>query len=60
MREPYRSYAEIPALVSDYILTVAEKKHIMSIPLEDINSFLEGLHEYYQTKKEVEEDGWVL
>lgn len=59
MREPYKSYEAIPPLVKDYILTVAEKKHIMSIPLDEINSFLEGLHEYYMTKTETYEDGWI-
>lgn len=57
MREPYRTYAEIPPLVADYILTVAEKKHIMSIPLEDINSFLDGLHEHLMKKEEEYSDG---
>lgn len=60
MRKPYETYAEIPPLVSEYILTVANKKHIMSIPLEEINSFLMDLHAYYKQKEEVEEDGWVL
>lgn len=59
MRKPYKTYAEIPPLVSDYILTVAEKKHIMSIPLEDINSFLDGMHEYLSKKEEEFSEGWV-
>lgn len=59
MRKPYKSYAEIPPLVEDYILTVAAKKHIMSIPLEDINTFLDGLHEYHKSKKEEFSEGWV-
>lgn len=59
MRKPYQSYAEIPPLVEDFILTVAEKKHIMSIPLEDINSFLDGLHEYHKIKEEEFSEGWA-
>lgn len=59
MRKPYNSYAEIPPLVEDYILTVAEKKHIMSVPLDEINSFLDGLHEYLMTKEEEFIEGWV-
>lgn len=52
MRKPYQSYSEIPPLVQEYILTVAEKRHIMSIPLSEINSFLDGLHAYYMTQEE--------
>jgi hypothetical protein len=59
MRKHYNTYAEIPPLIEDYILTVAERKHIMSIPLDDINSFLDGLHEYYKTQKEEYSEGWV-
>ena len=59
MRKHYRTYAEIPPLIEDYILTVAERKHIMSIPLDDINSFLDGLHEYHKTKQEEYSEGWV-
>ena len=59
MRKHYNTYAEIPPLIEDYILTVAERKHIMSIPLDDINSFLDGLHEYHKTQKEEYSEGWV-
>ena len=59
MHKPYQSYAEIPVLIRDYILTVAEEKRIMDVPLEDINSFLEGLHSYYATQKEEYSEGWV-
>jgi hypothetical protein len=31
----------------------------MDIPLEDINSFLAGLHEHYKTKQEEYSEGWV-
>lgn len=60
MRKPYTTYAEIPQLIHDYILTVADENCIMTIPLDEINSFIEGLHEYYESKPETEEDGWVL
>lgn len=59
MRKPYQSYAEIPVLIRDYILTVAEEKSIMDVPLEDINSFLSGLHEHYKTEREEYSEGWV-
>jgi hypothetical protein len=59
MRKHYNTYAEIPPLIEDYILTVAERKHIMSIPLSEINSFLDGLHDYYKTKQEEYSEGWV-
>ena len=60
MTKNYQTYAEIPLLIQEYVLTVAEEKRIMDIPLEDINSFIDGLHKYYETKPETEEDGWVL
>lgn len=59
MRKPYRTYAEIPELVADYVLTVADRKHIMSIPLEDINSFLDGIDQYLAEKEEEYSEGWV-
>lgn len=59
MRKIYQTYDEIPLLMRDYILTVAEEKTIMDVPLEDINSFLEGLHSYYATQKEEYSEGWV-
>ncbi len=57
---PFRTYEDIPVLIRDYVLSVADEKTIMDIPLEDINSFIDGLHQYYETKPELEEDGWVL
>lgn len=59
MRKPYVSYMEISQLMREYILTVAEKKTIMEVPLEDINSYLEGLHAYYKTTKEEYSEGWI-
>lgn len=60
MRKHYITYEEIPPLVEDFILTVAQKKHIMTISLEEINSFLDGLHEYHMKKNQEEyTEGWV-
>ena len=58
----YRDYDEIPVLVKDYILTVADANQIEQIPLEEINSFLSGLTEYYHRRDHIKEweDGWVL
>lgn len=61
--QPFYSYEEIPALTKDYILGVAEAKSVEEIPLEDINSFLLGLEEYYNEQATLAsewEDGWVL
>lgn len=59
MRKPYITYNEIPQLMREYLLTVAEKRDIMDIPIEDINSYLEGLHEHYKTEQEEYSEGWV-
>ncbi len=59
MRKPYETYAEIPVLMRDYLLTVAEKKNIMDIPLEDINGYIRGLDEYYKWRDEEYFEGWV-
>ena len=59
MRKPYVSYMEIPQLMREYILTVAEKRDIMEIPIEDINSYREGLHAYYKTTKEEYSEGRI-
>ena len=59
MRKPYITYNEIPQLMREYILTVAEKRDIMEIPIEDINSYLEGLHAFYRTQKEEYSEGWI-
>lgn len=56
---PFRTYEEIPILIRDYVLTVADEKRIMDIPLEDINSFIDGLHAYYSTQKEEYSEGWI-
>lgn len=52
----FKTYEEIPVLIREYVLTVADQKSIMDIPLEDINSFIDGLHKYHETKSEIVED----
>lgn len=59
MRKPYITYNEIPQLMREYLLTVSEKRDIMEIPIEDINSYLVGLHTYYKTQKEEYSEGWI-
>ena len=59
MCKPYQTYAEIPVTVREYLLTVAEEKCIMNMSLEDINSYLDGLHAYYATQKEEYSEGWI-
>jgi hypothetical protein len=59
MRKNYQTYDEIPALMREYVLTVADRKVIEEIPLEEINMFLQGLHQYYKNKEETYEDGWA-
>lgn len=57
----YKTYAEIPVLVKEYIMTVADTKDIKELQLEDINSFLTGLEEYDKmVLSEYDEGGWVL
>lgn len=56
---PFRTYEEIPFLIREYVLTVADEKSIMDIPLEDINTFIDGLHKYYETEQEEYTEGWV-
>ena len=56
---PFKTYEEIPVLIREYVLTVADEKSIMEIPLEDINSFIDGLRRYYETEQEEHTEGWV-
>lgn len=42
---PYKDHSEIPNNVMEYLLTVADASNIGEIAIEDINSFLQGLHE---------------
>jgi len=41
----YSTYEEIPISVESYIITVADVKALEQVPLEDINSLLNGLEE---------------
>lgn len=59
MPRPYESYDAIPPTIAEYLLTVAEEKCIMNMSLEEINSFLQELDEFYKNKEEKFEDGWV-
>lgn len=61
MNKHYQTYEEIPFTIKSYLLTASGEKRIMDIPLEEINSFLDGLEKYYHQKVAEEyEDGWVL
>ena len=42
----YSTYEEIPFSVESYIISVADVHALEQVPLEDINSFLNGLEEY--------------
>jgi len=53
------AYEEIPVLVKDYILSVADADCIEQIPLHDINSFLYGQMMFEKERFEEYEDGWV-
>ena len=44
MFKPYTSYAEIDADTVAYLLLVSGANDIQEVPLEDINSYLEGLY----------------
>ena len=49
MRTPthtYKAHEEIPSSVAGYILSVADASNVGEIPLDDINSFLNGLDEW--------------
>ena len=55
----YKTYEEIPVIIREYIITVANAKTIQEIPLEDINGFLTGLQEYDKMVAE-NDGGWVI
>ena len=42
----YSDYNEIPEIIETYILSVSDMKALEHLPLQDINSFLNGLEEY--------------
>lgn len=51
MRYPiYDDYDEIPGIVADYILEMANERNLASIPLENINVFLDELAESEKEK----------
>jgi hypothetical protein len=43
----YKSHEEISGLMAGYVLEVADADNIAEIPLEDVNSFIKELEEYY-------------
>ena len=43
----YKSHEEISGLMAGYVLEVADADNIAEIPLEDVNSFIKDLEEYY-------------
>lgn len=47
----YETYENIPFLLQEYLLTITNFAKIEQISLEDINSFLNGLEEYYKNLK---------
>jgi len=46
MFKPYTSYAEIDADTAAYILLLSGASDILDVPLEDINSYFEGLYAF--------------
>lgn len=43
----YKSHGEIPGLMASYVLEVADADNIAEILLEDVNSFIKELEEFY-------------
>lgn len=50
MREykKFETHEEIDSTTASYILSVADADNIGEIALDDINSFLKGLNDYYE------------
>ena len=46
MIQKFTCHEEIDTMTASYILSVADANSIWQIPIEDINSFLEGLDDY--------------
>jgi len=44
----FEAYEEIDSTTASYILSVTDADNIAEVPLNDINSFLEGLNNYYE------------
>ena len=57
---PFKTYEEIPPLTKEYIVYVSGETDLESVPLEDINSFMDMLYEIENRKRAEWEDGWVL
>lgn len=45
-KHAYECHEDIPSDTASYILTVADADNVGEIPLDDINSFLNGLDEH--------------
>ena len=43
----FTSYDQIDETTKQYILGVSDSENISDVSLEDINSFLQGLHQFY-------------
>ena len=56
----YSTYEEIPVSVESYIISVADVKMLEQLPLEDINSFLNGLEEYEKSLPPVNIEDMVM
>jgi len=50
MREykKFETHEEIDSTTASYILSVTDADNIAEVSLSDINSFLEGLNDYYE------------
>ena len=46
MTQRFTCHEEIDAMTASYIVQVADAQSICDIPIEDINSFLEGLDDH--------------
>jgi hypothetical protein len=46
----FTAYDQINEVIESYIKTVADVKSVREVPLEDINSFFQGIQEYEDDK----------
>ena len=65
MKARFYDYGEIPALMQEYLIYVANVKMITDLEIEEINEYLRALEDfeftaYKQDRYEEYEDGWVL
>jgi len=57
----YLFYEDIPDDIQAMILTVTGETDIKTIPLDDINGFLQGLEDFENSKdEEFDTGGWVF